>query len=151
MLKRLLATVILVLAPAFALADDAAPTPTPAATPAAASAAGLGPQTSGQSPVSTGLGNQLQPAGSALQAAPTSSNGLSAASSNTLQAPATNSDQLKVLLGGEADGAPQDMSDTTGLSATDDVLLGILFLVLVAGFFVRRRQLATAHRRYPLA
>jgi hypothetical protein len=152
MFKRALLLAVMLIFPLGALADDEttptdpAATPQAQATPSDASSAGLGPDTvapNGGSP--TGSSAALQPAGQApLQSTTNDSTGLTAPQ-NALQAPATSSEDLKVL-DGEADGAPQDPNESKD-SAWRYLALAFLIFVLVWGFVSwreRRRSNASA-------
>lgn len=145
MIRRLLAATILTLVPALALADDtpvtadpapqnssAAAQPAPAPQQGSSSASFLGPQ-SGAS--STSDGSSLQSAGnnnSPLQSDSGGSTGLTAPSANSLQGSAASND-LKVILGNESDGAPITPGGPVA-SETGNTLLDTAALLLVLGF-----------------
>jgi hypothetical protein len=151
MLKRLLVTSLMAFLPFAALADDTIPTdptPVPTQSPSAsalqpnAAASGLGPSTTSGGSLTDG--GSLQPAGgSPLQSTTNDSTGLAAPATNTLQAPATGTDTLRVLAG-EAEGATFDPNDTSG-SHWGWLWWSLAFAALVtAGSVVfRRRALPT--------
>lgn len=172
MLKRLLTVLVLTLMPLTALADD---TPTPAPDSAqptqsdpnssatqpqtntvspAQSTQPSGVQGSQTSPTAGGSSTDstaLQPSlSSGLGSAITDSSGLVAPAS-LLQAPNTGTDQLRVMLGSEADGAQHDTA--TDNSNSNEPLLDTLVIVLfviaaIGGYALRRRQLQRAKAKY---
>jgi hypothetical protein len=92
----------------------------------------------------------LQPAGgSGLGATNSDSAGLTAPTGQNLQGTANANDQLRVLLNEEADGAPQQPTES---EAPEPWLEAALLAVGVTGWIVawlvRRRQLARAYARY---
>lgn len=159
MVTRILAIIILSVAPLGVLADD---TTVPAASQESAQPSGtdpaavsspnvtgpgsigpdLGPPTAASSP---GDGASLQPVGNnPLQSGNTDSGGLTAPMSQDLQGAAPSGD-LKVLLGDEADGGTRTLAAPTSGSGT---VLDTLALLLAVGLIVmivvlRRRAEAT--------
>lgn len=133
------------LAPITALADDTAtPTDTPAASdspaptdsPAATPSTGslLGPSSVGSgSGGSTTDSTALQPAGlSPLQSTTGDASGLTAPNGSALQAPASSSDTLKVIMG-DADGSPVQVADASNNpSAWNWLGLSVVFGLIVA-------------------
>jgi hypothetical protein len=153
--KRLIIALALACLPFAALADDSTPAPTPGATPDPA--AQLGPQsTSTGAGGSNADGGTLQPAGvTPLQSTNKDATGLTAPNSNALQAPASSDETLKVLAG-EADGTPQQTSDTAGASNWGWLWFSLGFAVLAvliaAAIRYRRkwlRALRALRRRLP--
>ncbi len=112
----------------------------------AVGASDLLPQSGNQSGVSsTEASSVLQPNASSLQGSSTDGSALSTPTGQTLQAGTAN-ENLKVLLGGEADGAPKNINDSSSSSLGEDiasVALGILILCITIGVLRRRatRQL----------
>jgi hypothetical protein len=155
---RPLVLIVFALMPLAAYADDPAPTDVPPAvdTPAPTSApapvnpaAGLGPAATAPSAGgSTADAGSLQPAApQPLQATTGDSTGLTAPNSNTLQAPATGNDNLRVLAG-EADGSPhQTDSDTAGHWGWLWWSLGFGIIVAAVAVILRRWPLPSAARR----
>ncbi len=172
--KRLLSALVLTLLPFAALAQETPSagfdTPANQTAPAAAespiqsqsstsdpgqTATGSGVQGTQTAPTSGGStadSSALQPAaGAGLGSSTTDSTGLVAPTTNPLQALGSNTDQLKVLLGSEADGEQYDL--TTENTDPNQLLLDTLIIALLAAaaiglFFMRRRQLARAQARY---
>ena len=136
MSKRLIATILIILLPTGALADDSTPNPIQSNNSAASQ---LGPSTStGQSDSSTSSSGILQPAGSdPLQSNNDSSSadqGSSAAS--TLQDPGTANQNLQVLAG-NADGSPQ-VPSSTSLWGWVALVVGLLVVTGGATFLLFR-------------
>jgi hypothetical protein len=66
-----------------------------------------------------------------------------------LQAPSTDTAQLRVLLGSEADGAQTTPDDQSGDEFWPDALaIGGLLLAAIIVVIVRQRQLKTARARF---
>ncbi len=111
-----------------------------------------GGQTAPSAGGSSADGGALQPAaGSGLGSAPTDSTGLTAPTGNTLQAPATDSTQLQVLLGSEADGEQHHIQDSDSAARdlwTSGLIVGLVVLAAIIAAVVRHRQLARARARY---
>ena len=127
------------LMPGLALADD---TGMQAQAPqSAVGASDLVAQPGGAS--STGASNYLQPNASSLQGSTADGGNLSAPTDQTLQA-APADDSLKIMLGGEADGAPHTLSDTSRNLGGQivDIATGILIVCAAIGM-LRRRVIAT--------
>ena len=127
--KRLLLSLLITFLPLTAAADD----------PSTATSAGLGPQTSSSAGSSSADAGSLQPAGvNPLQSNSSGSSGLTAPSDSLLQAPATSSDTLQVL-STEADGPPQQTSDSTSnLGAW--IIAAILLAAIAAAIVIRDRR-----------
>ena len=145
MLKRLLPILALIALPTGVWADEAAPA---AATPSAGAGSSLQPTAvDGQS----GNANALQPAGgSGLGAQSARAAGLTPASGSALQGATSANDQARQLLATEADGAPQQPSETSedGQLWLDGGVLALLLLAGLAGWWIRRRQLIQARIRF---
>ena len=91
---------------------------------------------------STGAGSVLQPNASSLQGTSTDGSALSAPSDQSLQA-APASDGLKVLLSGEADGAPKTIDSSSTSTLGEDILSiasGLLVLCVALGLLRRRAK-----------
>jgi len=153
MFRRMLLAITLLFLPLAALADEADPAATPATQSATGSEVQGGQTGTGSAGGSNADGGSLQPAtGSTLGGSGTTdSTGLAAPSSNVLQAPSTDTEQLKVLLGNEADGTPSNAADEQ--AASNETLVDIaaaVFLMLATGaiVWIRRRQLAAARAHY---
>lgn len=88
---------------------------------------------------STGAGSVLQPNASSLQGSTTDGSSLSAPSDQVLQA-GPSDENLKVFLGGEADGAPQTLSDNESNLGEDIAAIAAGVLVLCVAIGVLRRR-----------
>ena len=100
----------------------------------------LGPSSAG-GVSSSADGGVLQPAGSSpLQSTTQDASGLTPSSSSTLQAGSGNADQLKVLLGGEADGQGHDIAQKTSSLEPDLLILAAVLAFAATGYFVWRRR-----------
>jgi hypothetical protein len=140
------------LAPLTVQADELpSPEPTPSETPAPSTqpdpaTAALGPSTTGAGGSSADA-SALQPAGgSPLQSTTSDSTGLTAPTANTLQAPATSDDSLRVLAG-EADGPSYNPSESTGYWGWLWWTLIVAFIVTTAAFVLRRQPLLKVRSR----
>jgi hypothetical protein len=140
---RFVAITITLLIPLAASADDLSSTQAQAPQEAVG-ASDLLPQSgnAGGGVSSTGAGSVLQPNASSLQGSTADGSSLSAPSDKTLQAGAANED-LKVFLGGEADGAPKNINDPSTSSLGEDLAsVGFGVLVLCIALGVLRRRVA---------
>ena len=138
---RILAICFATFLPLSVLAEDISSSQAPAPQ-SAVGASDLGPHGSGTNGgvSSTSAGSVLQPNASSLQGSSTDGQSLSAPSDQTLQAGQT-SDSLKVLLGGEADGAPKNINDSSPSTVGEDIVslaLGVLVLCITIGVLRRR-------------
>jgi hypothetical protein len=129
----------LLLVPSLALADDS----TTVSQPTGVGAATLGPATAGTGTSSSADSTVLQPAGtSPLQSTTNDAGGLNPASTNPLQASATGDNQLKVLLGSEADGNQHEPDNASSNKLELDIAMLGLLVIAAAGAYLywRRRQ-----------
>ena len=106
----------------------------------AVGASDLLPQSNSSGISSTGASSVLQPNASSLQGSASDGSTLSAPADQTLQAGST-SDSLKVILSGEADGTPQNLSDSSESTLGEDLIAvaaGILVLCAVVAYLRRK-------------
>ncbi len=133
--RAIILALSLMLLPAVAMADNSTPVQS------GGDSSLLGPTTSNTqgTPSNNGL-NSLQPAGSNGSAGNNDASALNNGSSQ----------QLQVMLSGEADGGPQN-TDATSAWLLDGLIIGLGVLLVLIGILVRRRQLLRIHRNYVLA
>lgn len=166
MFIRLLAIVAFAFMPLAAFADDT--TPPTDSTAAASSPSTSSPSTSDPQNATSGTGSMLgpsalnstsgsggstgdsatlQPAGlSPLQSTNSDSNGLTAPNDSALQSPAT-SDQVLKVIGGDIDGAPVQVSDTSSSPSLGAWLgLSVLFGLIVTLLSLFYKQIMAAFR-----
>jgi len=137
MLKRLIATTLILALFSSPVLADSALGPTP-------DAGNIGPTI-----------NTLQPANPSLQSADSMAGGISQPSTSTNLQPAGQSSAVPSLVSGlEADGAPASSTNATSTkSHTSQILLGLIgVLILVSGFFLLRisSQLEETNQAKPI-
>jgi hypothetical protein len=150
MWKRLLIVAMLIATPTAAWAGPGTPNPSAPVQPGASDAL-LGPQTGARTGSSSADSAALQPAGNTpLQSTTNDADGLTAPTQTNLQAPAANSNDLQVL-GGEADGGPHSLDDSTSSPIWTWTAL-IILLALVGGCvnqLIRDRRRFRSHHSRP--
>ncbi len=143
MKSRFIIVSLLAFLPLSALADTS--TGAQAQAPQSAVDAGaLLPQANSSGLSSTGASSVLQPNASSLQGSASDGSNLSAPVDQSLQAGNT-PDSLKVLLGGEADGTPKNLSDNSESTLGGDLIAAAAGILVVCATIIFLRRKVTSY------